>query len=429
VTGWRAQLHSGMDNVTHTLAGLVLAEAAVRLRARATGTEPSPRFRAFAAISSVVAANLPDFDLLYTGVGRDHRLEYMLHHRGHTHTILLAIVGGMLAWAIASLLWRWRARAAPRGDDARWLLALLLASALSHILLDWTNSYGVHPFWPFDDRWIYGDAVFIVEPWFWVIAVPALVAASTSRIARVLLSGVLVLGLVLAWRVDLVSTGAAAALTAGAAASIVLARVLRPGPRAAAALAAWVGVTLAMAAGTSAARAAVARSVREADPGAQLLDIVVTPLPANPVCTSVIAVERSGATYRVSTARVSAAPSVTDASRCGDRDLGGPMFETSPRASTSAVRWDREWTAPHAELATLARESCTALAALRFIRVPAWRALDDSTVMLGDVRYGGASGSGFSDVRVPRRSAACPEAVPPWIPPRADLLGPWVGAE
>ena len=65
----------------------------------------------------------------------------------------------------------------------------------------------------------------------------------------------------------------------------------------------------------------------------------------------------------------------------------------------------------------------SALAALRFIRVPAWRAVGDATVMLGDVRYGGGSGNGFSDVRVPRHSAACPANVPPWRPPRADLLG------
>ena len=57
-----------MDNVTHSLAGLLMAEAAVRLRARRAGAEPSPRFRAVAAISSMVAANLPDADLLYTGV-------------------------------------------------------------------------------------------------------------------------------------------------------------------------------------------------------------------------------------------------------------------------------------------------------------------------------------------------------------------------
>jgi inner membrane protein len=417
-----------MDNVTHTLAGLVLAEAAVRLRARTTGTEPSQRFRAFAAISSLLAANLPDFDLLYTGVGGD-RLAYMLHHRGHTHTVVIAILGAVLLWGAASLVWRWRARAAPPRDDVRWLGGLLLVSALSHLLLDWSNSYGVHPFWPFDNRWIYGDAVFIVEPWFWVIAVPVLVAATTRRVARALLSGVLLLGLVLAWRVDLVSTGAAAALTIGAAASIVLARALRPGTRSAVAVSAWIAVTLIMAAGTSAARTAVARAVRDADPAADVLDVVVSPLPANPVCASVITVERTKGSYRVATARASAVPSVVEASRCGDRDRGGPMFVASSRASTSAVHWEGEWAAPVDELAALTRESCPALAALRFIRVPAWRAVDDSTVMLGDVRYGGASGSGFSDVRVPRRSAACPDAVPPWIPPRADLLGPSFGAE
>jgi hypothetical protein len=88
-----------------------------------------------------------------------------------------------------------------------------------------------------------------------------------------------------------------------------------------------------------------------------------------------------------------------------------------------AIDWESEWTAPREELSALARESCPALAALRFIRVPAWRVVNDSTVMLGDVRYGGGSGSGFSDVAVPRRSPRCPRAVPPWTPPRADVLG------
>ena len=411
-----------MDNITHSLAGLLLAEGAVRLRARLTGAEPSARFRTVAAVSSLLAANLPDADLFYTGVGGD-RLAYMLHHRGHTHTVVLAVVGAGLLWGAASLVWRWRGRAAPALDDGRWLAGLLLASALSHLVLDWTNSYGVHPFWPFDNRWRYGDTVFIVEPWFWVVAVPALVAASTRRVARGLLSLVLLLALALAWRVDLVSTGAAAVLTAGAVLSVLLARVLRPGARAGAAVAGWIVVTLVMAAGTATARESVLRAVREADPAAAVLDVVVTPLPANAVCTTVITVERSGPTYRVATARVSAAPWVTESARCGARDRAGPAFRASSRRSTPAVRWDAEWTAPRAELAALARASCPALAGLRFIRVPAWRAVDHSTVLLGDVRYGGASGNGFSDVRVPRRSATCPDAVPPWTPPRADLLG------
>lgn len=409
-----------MDNVTHSLAGLLLAEATVRLRAHRTGVEPSPRFRLFAAVSSMVAANLPDSDLFYTGVGRD-RLAYLLHHRGYTHTVVMAVLGAVLLWLVVSAVWRWRARTAPARDESLWLLGLLVVSTLSHLVLDWTNSYGVHPFWPLEDRWTYGDSVFIVEPWFWVIAVPTLFLAGTRRVARVLLSLVLLLGLVLAWRVHQVTTGAAIALTVGAALSVLLARRLPPGNRAVAAIAAWIVVTLIMAAGSAAARTTTMRAVREADPKAELLDVVVTPLPANPLCTSVITVERSAELYRVSTAQVRGA-GLGDVSRCGAPDAPGLLFRRSPRRSTSRVLWETEWTASHAQLATLAR-NCTALAALRFIRVPAWHVVDDSTVMLGDVRYGAGSGGGFSDVRVPLRSTTCPRAVPPWTPPRADLLG------
>ena len=204
-----------MDNVTHSLAGLLLAESTARLRARGGNTEPSARFGAVAAVSSILAANLPDSDLFYSGIGGD-RLRYMLHHRGYTHTVVVAVLAAVLLWAIVALVVRWRGKAWPAKDDARWLLALFLAGTLSHLVLDWTNSYGVHPFWPFDDRWRYGDAVFIVEPWLWIVSVPALVAASTSRIARVLLSLVLLAALGLAWRVNAVSTGAAITLTRAA---------------------------------------------------------------------------------------------------------------------------------------------------------------------------------------------------------------------
>jgi len=58
-----------MDNVTHSLAGLVLAESITRLRARST-TAPSPAaLGAVTAVASIVAANFPDADLFYSGVG------------------------------------------------------------------------------------------------------------------------------------------------------------------------------------------------------------------------------------------------------------------------------------------------------------------------------------------------------------------------
>lgn len=411
-----------MDNVTHTLAGIVIAEAAVQLRASRQGAAATPRFRTAAGLSAIVAANLPDADLFYTGFGGD-RLAYLLHHRGHTHTVVIAIVGAALLWGAALLLWRWRARELPPGTDVRWLGVVVLAAALSHLLLDWTNSYGLHPFWPLDDRWRYGDAVFIIEPWFWVVAVPSLVAAARSRVARGLLAAVLIAGLVLAWRVDLVAAGAALALTIGAALSIGMARALSPAGRIGAVIACWIAVTLAMAAGASRARAAVVHAVRAHAPATELLDVVVTPLPANPLCATVITVEREGESYRVETARATGAPAIVRPSRCASRGSGGEAFQPSARPSNASVEWDSRWSAPAHDLAVLARDSCPARAALRFMRAPIWRVLDDSTVMLGDARFGGAIGSAFSDVTVPRRSAACPPAVPPWIPPRRDLLG------
>ena len=81
-----------MDNVTHSLAGLLLAESMTRLRARRTTGESPNRLGAVVAISSIVAANLPDADLFYSGIGGD-RLRYMLHHRGYTHTVVVAVLG------------------------------------------------------------------------------------------------------------------------------------------------------------------------------------------------------------------------------------------------------------------------------------------------------------------------------------------------
>jgi inner membrane protein len=47
---------------------------------------------------------------------------------------------------------------------------------LSHILLDWTNNYGVRPFFPFNPRWYAGSFVFIFEPAILVLLLGALVA-------------------------------------------------------------------------------------------------------------------------------------------------------------------------------------------------------------------------------------------------------------
>ena len=411
-----------MDNVTHSLAGLLIAEATTQLHERRTGVVWPARFRTAVAGTSMFAANVLDADLLYAGTGGG--LGYLLHHRGHTHTVPAILAGAVLVWGTFALLWRWLAKAPVSAHDGRWLAGLLLASVASHLLLDWTNSYGVHPFWPFDDRWYYGDSVFIVEPWLWVVAVPTLVLASQRSVPRVLLSVVLALGLVLAARVSMVSRGAFVVLLTGAVVSILVTVGLRrrPGARATVAVSGWLLATLTFATGTRVARAAVVESVRAATPTSELLDVVTSAMPANAVCVFAITVERVGPTYRVTTATASAAPAITPASQCPENGSAADMPATSARRSTAAVQWGGEWQAPVSELARIARESCTALAALRFIRVPVWRLLDDSTLVIGDARYGGTGPGGFTRIVAPLRSAACPRAIPPWVPPRSDLL-------
>jgi inner membrane protein len=59
----------------------------------------------------------------------------------------------------------------------RWGLLFLYAclAGLSHILLDFTNNYGVRPFWPFSEKWYSWDIVFIAEPVMWVLLTLGLV--------------------------------------------------------------------------------------------------------------------------------------------------------------------------------------------------------------------------------------------------------------
>jgi inner membrane protein len=48
------------------------------------------------------------------------------------------------------------------------MLASFIVSA-THPLLDWTNSYGIRFLLPWSQKWSYGDLVFIVDPYLWLI--------------------------------------------------------------------------------------------------------------------------------------------------------------------------------------------------------------------------------------------------------------------
>src|SRR6202167_4351755 len=119
-----------MDNLTHSLTGLMLSHAGLN------------RFYPRATLVLIVSANIPDIDVVAIARGP---LYYFEHHRGITHSIAALLVMSLLSALIACAL----------GPTMRgWLVAWGLAGigVASHLLLDWTNIYGIRLFLPFSSH-------------------------------------------------------------------------------------------------------------------------------------------------------------------------------------------------------------------------------------------------------------------------------------
>ena len=130
-----------MEPVTHFLVGAAIGRAAFNRRT------------AYATLACSLAAEAPDLDVLWHFAGPVAELK---HHRGITHTFLAA---PFVALAIIAFIWlldkywfrrRKKQRAQAQAINYRWLFLATLTAALSHILLDFTNNYGVRPFFPFN---------------------------------------------------------------------------------------------------------------------------------------------------------------------------------------------------------------------------------------------------------------------------------------
>ena len=161
-----------MDNLTHSLTGLMLARAGLN--------RLTPR----ASLLLMVAANLPDIDAL-SWLGGSAR--YIDMHRGYTHSWALAPLVALLPTLLArwSLAWPKKAnRADDAGSDWSWWKAYLVAliGVASHLLLDWTNSYGIRWGLPLDAAWHRLDILYIVDPWVWMLLLFGVVGPFLSRL-------------------------------------------------------------------------------------------------------------------------------------------------------------------------------------------------------------------------------------------------------
>jgi inner membrane protein len=155
-----------LDPLTHTLLGANLA--ATRLAAKSR----------FAASALVVGANFPDIDVLADFIGDDFSRGF---RRGWTHGLPAHIVLPFVLTAILLLIDRLRPDA-QRKANARWLLLLSAIGIWTHPALDWLNTYGMRWLMPFRPTWFYGDAVYIMDPWLWLILGTAFLAGRRATI-------------------------------------------------------------------------------------------------------------------------------------------------------------------------------------------------------------------------------------------------------
>ncbi len=159
-----------MEPVTHFLTGACIGRAGFN------------RKTAYATLAAVLAAEAADLDVVWGFAGP---VEGLKHHRGITHTFwAVPVVAGVVVGAVW-LLDRWlkaRRRKVEKNDQPAssqpihwgWLYLTACVAALSHLLLDWTNNYGVRPFFPFNPHWYAGSFMFIAEPVVWALLFLAL---------------------------------------------------------------------------------------------------------------------------------------------------------------------------------------------------------------------------------------------------------------
>jgi inner membrane protein len=144
-----------VDNVCHTLIGAAIGEAGLNRRTR------------FASVALMISANLPDLDVLVFASDTSP----VSFRRGWTHGIAAQVALPLLFTALLWVLDRRRSRRTDVGPPLHvgWMLLISYVGVYSHVFLDYLNNYGVRLLAPFEWRWFYGDSVFIIDPWLWLV--------------------------------------------------------------------------------------------------------------------------------------------------------------------------------------------------------------------------------------------------------------------
>lgn len=154
-----------MDTFTHALSGALLA--------RATAPKPEdeqalPLRRRL--LIGFLAAAAPDLDFVIAYLGP---VEYLLYHRGVTHSLVMLPLWAFLLAKLCSVTWR----------DRPWKAYFgVIAMGLGiHVAGDWITSFGTIVFAPLSDTRYGIGTTFIIDLWFTGIILAGLAASLAWR--------------------------------------------------------------------------------------------------------------------------------------------------------------------------------------------------------------------------------------------------------
>jgi inner membrane protein len=158
-----------MDNITHTLTGVAIAYAGLNRKTR------------FATLALVIGSNLPDIDILWSFGGS---ATYLKYHRGITHSILGATILAALLAAVIYYVGNRKKSPMKTGPplNARWLFLVCWVALEVHVLMDFTNAYGIRLFLPFSHRWYAWDIMYIFDPLLLLVLIACLAVPGLFRL-------------------------------------------------------------------------------------------------------------------------------------------------------------------------------------------------------------------------------------------------------
>jgi inner membrane protein len=394
-----------MDNLTHSLFGAAIAEVYVEKKFKQSAFRPPKNIFYF---FSIFANNCPDLDLLF-GLIDNSTLGYLLNHRGWTHTIVGTLPQTLLLMGFA---WTWLRFV--RQDLVAYfkdIVLLIFIGMQAHMLLDFFNSYGVHPWAPFNNSWYYLDSIFIIEPLLWFALMSVWVPLWKWRLLLLIPP---IAAYAFGWWSQFVPTAVVLFAVIFASFAFNLQRYLLKVHRGVIGLVLFFAVVFTFWGSQHWARMRILEELGKNN-AQKTLDLVLTSLPSNPTCWFFLAPQVSETAYTVIHGSIALYGNSRDCKSWPRKNIEQPSVGEQ---SALGELWIRQrWQASLKDLQPLL-ERCDVQGWLQFARVPYWE-----NSILNDLRFSVRGGNNMTTHDLnkwPR--PVCPVLHVPWQPPRQDLL-------